>query len=76
MTSVFIWDWKDPVPYIEMLKYQHKNPTLHLYEYDDHGGTFSFFVFALDKQRAIREVVKSFGGDDVEVDKKQLRRIF
>lgn len=47
---VFSWDWKAHIPYVEMLKYKHQCPTAHLYEYDDHGGTFIFLVFAPNKK--------------------------
>ena len=76
ITRVFIWDWKDRIPYVEMLKYQHKNPNLHLYEYDDHGGTFTFLVFSLNKRLALKEVIKSFGKDNSFSHKTNLRKIF
>ncbi len=72
---VFIWDWKDPVPYVEMLKYKHECPILHLYEYDAHGGTFTYLIFAPTKKMALREVNKSFG-DDISIYSSEIRRIF
>lgn len=70
---VFIWDRKDPIPYIEMLKYKHKYPTAHLYEYDDLGVTVTYLVFAPTKKIALREVKKSFGES---ISSLEIQRIF
>lgn len=72
---IFTWDWKDPVPYIEMLKYKHIYPTAHLYEFDDHGGTFTYLIFAPTKKIALREVEKSFG-NDISISSSEIQRIF
>lgn len=71
---VFIWDWNEPVPYREMLKHQHRCPTLHLYEYDP-GTTLSYFIFAPNRKIALREVIKSYDGVK-EDHTANLRRIF
>lgn len=74
---VFIWDRKDSIPYIEMLQYKHKCPTAHLYEYDDHGGTFTYLVFAPTKKLALREVRKTFSdGGSIEIYSSDIKRIF
>jgi len=76
ISIVFIWDWNEPVPYIEMLKYKHMCPTSHLYEYDA-SGTFTYLVFAPTKKIALREVRKTFSdGGSIEIYSSDINRIF
>ena len=51
-TNVFIWDYKDEAPFIEMLKFSRKHPELHLFEIHNHGIQLYVYIFALNAATA------------------------
>lgn len=68
-SMIFSWDWKDTVPVVDMLSFQKKNPTLHLYEYVEHGGTFTYYVFAPTIKIARQRVFGDLGLSLIELVK-------
>lgn len=72
-TQMFMWDWKDEVPLIEMLEYQKKNPELNLYEIVNLGGTFTHYIFAPDYKVAKKEAESILDG--LRLTKKNVLKI-
>lgn len=65
------------IPFIEMLKFQKKNPNLHLYEYLM-PGTFSYYVFAPSIKLAKKQIDLDFGLsiDDIHLKDEEVTKIF
>lgn len=59
MKNIFIWDYKEQVPFIEMLKFSRKHPELHLYQVCDTGSTFEAFIFSKNAVTAKKELYSS-----------------
>lgn len=59
MKNIFIWDYKEQVPFIDMLKFSRKHPEFRLYQVYDTGSTFEAFIFSKNAATAKKELYSS-----------------
>ena len=57
--DIFVWDYNEPVPLIEMMKFSRKHPKLHLYQVYDTGATFEVYIFSKNAATAKKKLSSS-----------------
>lgn len=59
MKNIFTYDYKEQVPFIEMLKFSRKHPELHLYQVYETGSSLEVFIFSKNAATAKKELYSS-----------------